>query len=499
MERILNKGGVLAAAIALAFCLGCFVTTTPAQAETYSVDSNDELVEAVNKAASGDTIMLAPGKYTLHQKGADVLNKDLTFVGTSTGETTWLVGPTQPDPAKYGTEYNSDYSFDVRGTDAKETVTFKNMTLQNGSADYLGFAGTDNTVVDSCIVEGKTFYWGYTSATFRNTTFEAPDGDYAIWTYSSPTMTFDNCTFNCSGKAINVYTDYSAGKYDINVNVNDCTFNFNDNYKKTALKINDSNMGDHKYIINFTGNNTASGAVETNKLTCSKLFGFDEAAENSGRTDVYIEGQNPANDDLVWTGGEMQTHTYTDGYAEQKYTRTPGEWESLGNGKWMRTETAVCDYCGYTFTTDIPGFDLSYDMNGSTDTQTSDFDTVEHVDSSCIIAKATPVRTGYKFAGWNTKADGSGTSYNAGDTFNFDDAEPATLYAQWEKVESSVTPTDQAKGETTTTTTTTTTTIEKAASASPKTADATSTALTASIAVLAMGAISMLVLARRKN
>ena len=59
---------------------------------------------------------------------------------------------------------------------------------------------------------------GYETAIFSNTIFNCPALDYAIWTYSSPVMTFDNCTFNSSGKVINVYTDFGAGKNDITVN-----------------------------------------------------------------------------------------------------------------------------------------------------------------------------------------------------------------------------------------------------------------------------------------
>lgn len=40
-------------------------------------------------------------------------------------------------------------------------------------------------------------------------------------------------------------------------------------------------------------------------------------------------------------------------------------------------------------------------------------------------------RTGYTFTGWNEKADGSGKSYKAGDTFKYDSLEGMTLYAQW--------------------------------------------------------------------
>ena len=117
------------------------------------------------------------------------------------------------------------------------------MTLRSGSANYLGFIRANNTIVENCVINGKTFYWGYQTATFRNTTFNCPNGDYAIWTYSSPVMTFDNCTFNSSGKVINVYTDYSAGKHDITVNFNGCKVNNSGEFLKPVLNINDSNMG----------------------------------------------------------------------------------------------------------------------------------------------------------------------------------------------------------------------------------------------------------------
>lgn len=167
------------------------------------------LATAVTAAKSGDTIVLGEGKYTLYGVNSEghTKGKDLTFVGQGADKTSWGIGATMPDPDKFGTEYNGDYSFD-----GAETITFQNMTLQSGSADYLGFIRADNTVVEDCIINGKTFYWGYTSATFKNTTFNCPSEDYAIWTYSSPTMTFDTCTFNSSGKVINVYTDAGAGK-----------------------------------------------------------------------------------------------------------------------------------------------------------------------------------------------------------------------------------------------------------------------------------------------
>ena len=223
-----------------------------------------DLALAAAEAQSGDRLKLGEGNYTLYKVASEghTKGKDLTFEGSGTDKTSWNVGAEVPDPTYFGTEYNGDYSFDGAGT-----VTFKNMTLRSGSANYLGFIRADNTVVDGCVVDGKTFYWGYQSATFTDTTFNAPSGDYAIWTYSSPIMTFNGCTFNASGKVINVYTDAGAGKNNITVNVNNCTFNSSSflGFYKQALNINDSNMGDYKYVINFTGNNMVTAERVCNR------------------------------------------------------------------------------------------------------------------------------------------------------------------------------------------------------------------------------------------
>ena len=366
-----------------------------------------------------------------HTKG-----KDLTFEGSGTDKTSWRIGPEVPDPKHENTEYNGDYSFDGAGT-----VTFENMKMLSAHANYLGFIRIDNTVVDNCIVEGKTFYWGYKTAVFNNTTFNAPDGDYALWTYSSPVMTFDGCTFNASGKVINVYTDFGAGKNDIIVNVNNCTFNSKALWGlyKQALKINDSNMGNYKYILNITGNNTVK--AERDNITCSQLFGFGgDKPNNSGHTDVNIDGK------LVWSGGEMKTHSYTDGEHDKAFKVTYTDWTSDGSGTWTRKATKTCNYCGYTEgPTEEKAYDLSYDLNGSEDEQTADFATVKCVTEAEVTAEQ-PVRKGYSFVGWNTAKDGSGTSYAAGDKVEL--SAPVTLYAQWKKDEPAPKPSDNKPSDT---------------------------------------------------
>ena len=386
------------------------------------------LKAAVENASSGDTIILGEGNYTLYgiPSVGTTKGKNLTFVGQGTDKTAWNIGAEVPDPNNYGTEYNGDYSFDGAGT-----VTFKNMTLRSGDANYLGFIRANNTVVDNCVINGKTFYWGYQSAEFINTTFNAPSGDYAIWTYSSPIMTFDTCTFNASGKVINVYTDYGAGKQNITVNFNNCTVNSSTFFLyKQALNINDSNMGDYKYIININSNDPQAVKAVRDTTTCSQVFGFGGNKDNnSGRTEVYWNGST----EPVWKEGKMQTHSYTDGEHDQAFTTSYSEWTKIDERNEWREVTTTCNYCHrllekHRETASV--YRLQYNLNGGVSDGTADYsDVFTHEKESVTLAKA-PTREGYQFDKWQTK---KGDLYDAGEEVVLTGDEVFT--AQWKKNE----------------------------------------------------------------
>ena len=304
-------------------------------------------------------------------------------------------------------------------------------------------------------------------------------------------MTFDDCTFNASGKVINVYTDAGAGKHDIIVNVNNCTFNSNSGwFSKQALNINDSNMSSYKYILNITGNNSVT--AERDKTTCSQLFGFGgKKANNSGRTDVNIDGK------LVWSGGKMLTHDYTDGEHDNAYDVTYTEWTSDDAGTWTRTATAKCNYCGYTKEpVEEKAFDLSYDLNGSEDKQTAEFATVECVTKTEVTA-GQPVRKGYSFVGWNTAEDGSGTSYAAGDKVEL--SAPVTLYAQWKKQASEPTVTPAAPGDQAKPSANTGSNSAASQGGFAKTADTAALTIPVALVIAAFAATCMAFAARRRS
>lgn len=384
------------------------------------------LEAAVREADSGNTIILGEGNYTLYGIKSDetTRGKDLTFEGKGPDVTTWIIGAKVPDPKLYGSEYNGDYCFDGAGK-----ITFKNMKLLSGKVDYLGFIRPDQTVVDHCEIYGKTFYWGYTSAVFTDTTFYAPNEDYAIWTYSSPTMIFDNCTFDTTGKAINVYADHEAGKHNVRVYFNNCTVN-SSILNKQALNINDSNMRPYKYIIHIDNPQTIDAALSN--TTCSQLFGFKEDKStgftgNTGYTDVYLGG------DLVWTDGKMKTHSYTVGEKEDAY-------EITGRSDWTPSVervdecevTKTCKYCGWTKKEleHASVYRLQYNLNEGVGDATADYNDAYSREKESVTLAAAPTREGYQFAGWLSQ---NGKLYKAESELVLTGDEVFTAY--WKKDE----------------------------------------------------------------
>ena len=350
------------------------------------------LDEALKAAQDNDTIYLGEGTYSSYKSTAvKGKNLTLTFVGAGTDKTIWNMGTSVSGRADGGED--GDYSFD-----GSEKVTFKNMTLRSSVKDgtgemvtrnNTGFVRIQHIVVDNCIIEGRTTYWGYTDTEFHNTKFYAPghpelNGDqklgentkieYALWTQTGSAFTFDTCEFYAAGKTINVYRDYNQGIYDVTINFNNCTVNSTAPESLSVMNINDSNMGNFKYVINFLGSNTvngikadgiqstdgshassAKGTANGNKTseqaTCSKLFEFNMkyGNGNTGKTTVNID-EKP-----VWQGGKMVSHAidtdndkYTDGYKDNAFTITPlGEWKNNGDGTESREVTKTCNYCGY--------------------------------------------------------------------------------------------------------------------------------------------------------
>ena len=318
----------------------------------------DTLEAAVNAAPSDatatTTIYLGAGNYTLYNKGATTSNKNLTFVGQGANETTYHIGAedtTHPDGP-------CDYSLDGRGTDMKETVTFKDMTIdagkypamQTNNAYLHGLAGIDNIVLENCTFNGIASYWGYSTTTFNNVTFNAPGTeesgisgvDYSLWTWTGTEYNFNNCTFNASGKIINVYRGGSnTADNPYVLNFMNCTVNSSES-NKSVLNIKDNT---HYYNINISGTNVITG-LNPNSNTCSKLFQVEGVGDNYNLSGGEGNGKNcratvKIDGETVWENGKMVSHEYTDGYKDNAFET---KIEKLSD---RTVTTRICKYCGW--------------------------------------------------------------------------------------------------------------------------------------------------------
>ena len=309
----------------------------------------ETLEEAVNVATDGAVIMLGEGDFTTY--GNTSPKKSLTFVGAESGNTKWYIGSPTPDKINEGSEYNGDYSFD-----GCESITFKNIKFSVYPSAYKGFIRINNVEVDGCEITGMSTYWGYSKTTFKNTTFNCPAGEYALWYYTGNEMSFDNCTFNASGKVINAYREgtSSTAESPLVLNFKDCKVNSSE-ANKSVLNIKDNN---NYYTVNIRGTNTVEG-LNPNDITCSRLFQVEGYADNynlSGGKGNSKNCQATVNIDgiSVWKDGKMVKHAidtandkYTDGYKDNAFDVTYSDWSAWNNDTRTRTFTKICKYCGY--------------------------------------------------------------------------------------------------------------------------------------------------------
>ena len=398
------------------------------------------LEAAISAAGDGATIKLGEGVYLLGgtQNTQKVTDKSLTFVGAGVDRTTWQI---QAPQAPYGSDGWCNYSF--KGSDS---ITFQDMTVIGSvypdktikAKDTQGYVYVQNITLKDCVFNGRADYWGYTSTTFDNVTFNAPgtteseinDTNYSLWTYTGKTYTFRDCTFNSKGKTINVYRHVDPG-YDVTVNFENCTVNSNFAlsalFSKTALSIGDHTFGSSKYILNII-NPHVTAARDT--MTCSQVFGFgDNDKKNTGRTDVYLNG------DLVWTGGKKLTHSYADGEKEKDGYIIDGysDWTPSGAERIAKHEvTKKCKYCGWTKKEweYASVYRLQYNLNEGVGDETANYSDANYRQNESVTLAAAPTREGYQFAGWLSL---KGKLYKAGSALELTGDEVFT--AQWKKDE----------------------------------------------------------------
>jgi uncharacterized repeat protein (TIGR02543 family) len=158
------------------------------------------------------------------------------------------------------------------------------------------------------------------------------------------------------------------------------------------------------YKIKYDGNGATSGTMSSSTKTYGKTSALKANAFT--RTGYTFAGWN--------TKADGSGTAYADQASVKNLTKTNGKTVTL--------------YAQWTANTYKVKFNGNGSTSGSMKSKTMTYDTAYTLTANAYK------RTGYTFAGWNTKADGSGTTYkNKASVQNLTstNGKSVTLYAQW--------------------------------------------------------------------
>lgn len=272
----------------------------------------ETLDAAITAAGDSDTVEVTEGRYTL--------NGSLTYTGKAITV-----------KAANGANVIFDMSSVVTLSGAK--ITFENVTFDYTNADYTGLQHTDTVVYNNCTINGKICLYA-NSETFNGCYFKQTSEDYNVWTYGAKKVAFNDCTFKCNGKAVNVYIEKSNASDDAKtIAVNNCTVN-SDKANKAFLNIKNSTQA---YDVTLSGTNTVNG-LTADGTTGSALYQVEttKVTETTGNP-VTVKQQNTAGEfETVYEVKETVAETTMDLDAFIKAVEASG-YNYDGNGvtvKW---------------------------------------------------------------------------------------------------------------------------------------------------------------------
>jgi len=190
-------------------------------------------------------------------------------------------------------------------------------------------------------------------------------------------------------------------------------------------------------IANGSGSSYAPG--DTFEMGSSNVFLYAQWTNNPTYTVTYNGNNNTGGtapvDGTNYQQGDTVTVSPVGTLVRTGYTFSG--WNTIANGSGTSHAAGSTFAMGstnvilYAQWTSNPTYTVTYDGNNNTG-GTAPVDNTNYQQGDTITASSvgTLVRTGYTFSGWNTVANGSGTSHAAGSTFAMGSSN-VILYAQW--------------------------------------------------------------------
>ena len=326
----------------------------------------------------------------------------------------------QWDPITYTIKFNGNGA--TSGSMSNMTMTYdvaKNLTANSFTKSGYHFTGWNTKAAGT-----GTSYYNKQSVKNLSSTQGAVINLYAQWDTNSYTIAFvgnGNTGGNTSSMTMkfdvaknlnaNGYTrtGYDFSKWNTKANGTGTSYS-NKQSVKNLTTVNGGTVylyaqwNPHTYTIKFNGNGATSGSTASMSMTYDVAKNL--TANGFKRTGYIFDG---------WNTNSSGTGTnYTDKQSVKNLTSTNGGTVTL-YAKWKPI----------TYT-------IKFDGNGATGGSTASMSMTYDVAKNLTANGFT--RTSYKFTGWNTKADGSGTAYTDKQSvknLTTTNGATITLYAQW--------------------------------------------------------------------
>lgn len=214
-------------------------------------------------------------------------------------------------------------------------------------------------------------------------------------------------------------------------------FSLDTTFENTYTRTDVEAGGGGGYAGNIIGNTMISYSYSTGKLSGEGLYGFAYANNSSNFEEVYYDGEKSeatSKDDDI--GKKLLTSELK---TQNTFDNETNKWNF--SSIWMINPRGVIND-GYPYLRAIdnqnnPTYTVTYNGNDAAD-GTVPTDSETYATGATVTVKGNTgdlAKTGFTFAGWNTRADGNGTTYAAGVTFQME-SENVMLYAKWTASES---------------------------------------------------------------
>jgi len=334
----------------------------------------------------------------------------------------------------------ADFGGGIRN-EGTATITITASTISGNTADYGGGIRNAGTVtITASTISGNTADYGggifnVGTATINASTISGNTADYSgggIYNSGTATITASTISGNTAyssggisnGASLSVTNSTLAGNSATVDGGGAITNWLSSTTTLTNVTISGNASASQAAVWNQSGTLNLTNTIIANSTGAADCQNDDTLGTNTNNL-VEDNTCSPALDgdpmlgSLANNGGDTQTLALLAGSPAIDAGTNVGCPATDQRGE-TRPQGAQCDMGAY----EADGHTVTFDANGGSGSMSPQ--------TSALPAALTLnafTRAGYTFAGWNTNADGSGTTYTDGATYSF--AADATLYAQW--------------------------------------------------------------------